>query len=238
MGEVLEHLQYDLDGYHQTKLKYIHDRTSSLDRIEIFAYCCPSLQHIYFDTPESGTVKEALVNFTNLKKLKVSKLNCAELNEVMELNEKTYKLKLISLEIVNGRGSLDLTSVAKACCNLQRLAVYYSMAVHVSVLHSPQQQLHFPCLKEMMIYCTELRGNYCIPILKSCPAIEKLTLCQCDTLTDDDFVDALDVNPLKQLTAICLLFAPNLSTRTIWTMVTCLDRYALYHCKVYLIVKL
>ena len=145
------------------------------------------------------------------------------MNEIMDKYKTSNVLKLTSLEIVNGRGCLDLTPLSKACRGLQRLLIYYSMGVQVSLLHS-SDDLKFPNLQDLTLYATELRGNYCIPILKSCPNIETLTICQCNELTDDNFFSILDLNPMKNLKEICLLLAPNLTTRTIWTMVTCLDR--------------
>jgi hypothetical protein len=224
IGQVLDFLQYEIDGYYETKLKYIHDRNTSLEVVEMIAYCCPELQHAYIDTPENGVVTTILESIPKLKKIKISKPKCNEINEVMEKHSTVHTLKLTSLEIVNGRDSLDLGHVAKACRNLQKLTLYYSMAVHVSMI-TPSNQLHFPSLKELTIYSTKVRGKCCVPILKSCPCIEKLTLCGIDELTDDAFFDVLDANPMLTLKEISLSsLAPRLTTRTIWTMVTCIDR--------------
>ena len=224
MGQVLDYLQYEIDGYYETRLKYVHDRGTSLDDMELFTYCCPLLQHAYFDSPNKGVMSGLVVGIPNLKKLKVSKVRCNEMNEIMEKSLTSHGLRLTSLEIVNGRDSLDLSYVAKACGNLKKLAMYYSMSVHVSTLNSSNQLL-FPSLTELTIYSTEIRGNSCIPILRSCPRIEKLTICSCDDLTDDAFFNILDANPMTNLKEICIALAPNLTTRTIWTMVTCLNRY-------------
>ena len=223
MSQVFDDLQYEIDGWYQTKLKYLHDRNTSIDGMEIGIYCCPNLQHVYLDTPENKVVSMLLSEVPNLKKLKVSKINCREMNEVMEKYAANAKLRLMTLEIVSGRDSLDLSVVSKACGNLQKLAIYYSVSVHVSSLHA-SSQLSFPSLKELIIYSTEIRGNYSIPILKSCPAIEKLNMCGCDDITDDSFFDILEYNPMFNLKDICLVLAPRLTTRTIWTMVTYLPR--------------
>ena len=224
IGQVLDFLQYDIDGYYETKLKYIHDRNTSLEVVEMITYCCPQLQHAYLDTPDKRVVTILLESIPKLKKIKISKPKCNEINEVMEKHSKVHTLKLTSLDIVNGRDSLDLSYVAKACRNLQRLALYYSTAVHISMI-TPSNQLHFSSLKELTIYSTEIRGNYCAPILRSCPSIEKLTLCGCNELTDDAFFEVLDANPMSNLKEMCLSLAPRLTSRTIWTMVTCLDRW-------------
>ena len=223
IGEVLDFLQYEIDGYYETKLKYIHDRNTSLEVVEMITYCCPQLQHAYIDTPKKSVIATLLTSIPKLKKIKISKPNCNEINEIMEKHSTVHTLKLTTLEIVNGRESLDLSHVANACRNLQKLALYYSRAVHVSMI-TPSNQLHFPSLTQLTIYSTEVRGNYCVPILKSCPSIETLTLCGCDELTDDGFLDVLETNPMPNLMEICLSLSPRLTTRTIWTMVTSLDR--------------
>ena len=217
MGQVLDHLQYEIDGYHQTKLKYLHDRKTNSDTVEIMSYCCPELVHVFLDTPDKFVVTDLLKKCPNVRKLKVSKVLCDELNEMFELGGHS---RLTSLEIVNGRGSLDLYQVAKSCYNLQSLEIYYSMAVHVS----KPAELQFPSLKKMSVYCTDVRGNYCASILKSCPEIEKLTLCNCDNLDDDQFCEVLETNPLQKCKELCLVLAPYLTVRTIWTIMTLCQR--------------
>ena len=44
-----------------------------------------------------------------------------ELNDIFEEGPKS----LVSLELVNGRDSLDLYQVAKSCYHLQTLEIYY-----------------------------------------------------------------------------------------------------------------
>jgi len=228
MGQVLDHLQYEIDGYYQTKLKYFHDRNTSSDTLDLMAYCCPDLIHVFLDTPQrevvkglfgGGGSKAGTPATPDLRKLKLSKVNCDDLNEVFDLAGGGGGVSLTSLEIVNGRGSLDLTQVAKACHNLQSLEIYYSMAVHVS----RPLDLNFPALKRLSVYSTDVRGNYSQSILKSCRQVEKLTLCNCDTLNDDQFFEVLESNPLDKCTSICLLLAPYLTVRTIWTIMTCCE---------------
>ena len=65
-----------------------------------------------------------------MRKLKVSKVNCRELNEIFEAGPKG----LVSLELVNGRDSLDLHQVAKSCYHLQTLEIYYRL-VFICCIH-------------------------------------------------------------------------------------------------------
>ena len=79
-------------------------------------------------------------------------------------------------------------------------------------------------LQKLSVYSTDVRGNYSLSILKSCPLVEKLTLCHCDSLTDDDFFEVLETNPLSNCKDLCLLLAPYLTIRSIWTAMTCCDK--------------
>ena len=83
----------------------------------------------------------------NLVSLKVSKVKSDELHTALE------KLPgLTSLEVVNGRESLDLSLVSKSCPKLQSLQVFYSRGVHIST----SEGLQFPNLKKLTIYATEV----------------------------------------------------------------------------------
>ena len=62
---------------------------------------------------------------------------------------------LTSLEVVNGRESLDLSVVSECCMRLQSLQVFYSRGVHIS----SSQDLRFPSLKKLTIYATEESTN-------------------------------------------------------------------------------
>ena len=138
--QVLDHLQYEIDGYYQTKLRYFHDRKTNKDTADLLSYCCPDLMHLFMDTPDPGVTPAVMKNHQQkLKKLKVSKVSCHELNDLFEADH----WGLVSLELINGRDSLDLYQVARSCYHLQSLEIYYSMAVHVS----KPLELHFPSLK-------------------------------------------------------------------------------------------
>ena len=96
--------------------------------------------HLFMDTPDPGVTPAVMKNHEQkLKKLKVSKVSCRELNDLFEAGH----WGLVSLELINGRDSLDLYQVARSCYHLQSLEIYYSMAVHVS----KPMELHFPSLK-------------------------------------------------------------------------------------------
>lgn len=96
---------------------------------------------------QSNDITEKL--HRSLVSLKISKVKCDELHTALE------KLSgLISLEVVNGRESLDLSVASECCPKLQSLQVFYSRGVHIS----SSQGLRFPNLRKLTIYATEARS--------------------------------------------------------------------------------
>jgi hypothetical protein len=63
----------------------------------------------------------------------VSKIDCEELHQVLEVLKKDELQRIAVLEVINARGSLDLHRLAASLPRLEVLEVYYSTAVHVSV---------------------------------------------------------------------------------------------------------
>ena len=100
---------------------------------------------MYLDTPGEGVVKH-LHSFRNLVGLKVSKviafLSVRQFKFAAVLPPKVSKARsdevhaaldklpgLTSLEVVNGRETLDLAAVSSCCPKLQSLQVFYSRGV-------------------------------------------------------------------------------------------------------------
>lgn len=219
LTKVLDWLQYEIDGYYQTKLRYVHDRdTAGVDEL---LYYCPDLVHVYLDGPKPGVVTALLRGNPGLKHLKVSKVNCREINDLADSDVlRASTSGLLSLDVVSGRESLDLAKVSAGFRQLRRLAVYYSMGVHVSSV----KDLAFRELRDLTVYATEVRDDSSAAILRNCPKAERVTLSACESLTDDGFCEILDRNPLPHLRELSFLAAPRLTKRSVWTMVTCLER--------------
>lgn len=89
-----------------------------------------------------------LKSLKRLVKVKLSKVSC---EETLQMAEKMNS-RILHLELVCMRESLDLSKLAVFCPNLQSLEIYYSMGVHLST------QAQFGLLQKLVIYCTEIRG--------------------------------------------------------------------------------
>lgn len=201
---------------HPVKMKYIHDKGTTSKTLAATQTLCPDLCSMYLDGPQRDVIKY-LHGFPRLRHIKVSKVNCDELHESLE----KCGHRLTQLELVCARESLDLTTTAKLCPMLQSLEVYYSTSVHVS----SDVDFTFPHLEKLIVYCTDVRGGGAAQaIIKSCPKIRKLTLCQCDGIDDDHFFGLLDANPMQECEELCLLQAPGLTVQTARCIITCLDR--------------
>ena len=153
--------------------------------------------------------------FKKLTKIKLSRVKDDDFHLALE------KLPgLISIELVNARGSIDLNAIAVGCKRLETLQIYYSKSVHVS----SGRELDFPKLRKLTIYDTESR-YCCKPLLRSCPEIEDVTLCDCTDLNDTEFFDILAMNPMENCKSLVLLAAPLLTAQTARGVMTCVDKY-------------
>ena len=107
------------------------------------------LNFIFLNEPAKNLIKY-LKPLKGLRKIKLSKVNCEEIHELLEVMGE----KLTSLEFVCLRESLNLSAIAQSCPNLLSLEVYYSMSVHVA---SPLN-FKFAMLQKLVIYSTDIRG--------------------------------------------------------------------------------
>ena len=148
-GEAIHTLKMDLKRTHPTLLRYLHDRKTSCETLSSIQFLCPDLCSIYFNEPNQNTLKY-LKPFKNLRKLKVSKAKSTEVHEMLEI----IGARILQLELVCLRESLDLKWIAGNCSNLHSFECYYSMGIHLS----STANFVFPKLKKLTVYCTEIHG--------------------------------------------------------------------------------
>lgn len=102
----------------KTKLKYLHDTRTNNKTIDAIVQMCPDLESIYLDTPDSGVMHK--LKFLNLRKLKIYKFCCIELEQLLE----TIGRNLYHLTIIKGRGTMDLGRLSRSCGGLIDLDCY------------------------------------------------------------------------------------------------------------------
>ncbi|XP_040569231.1 uncharacterized protein [Lepeophtheirus salmonis] len=204
------------DPEFKLKLRYMHDSDTDCGRFISLIKILPDLIGCFLYNPEDAVLKY-LHSFKALKKLKVSKTKASLLQESLE---KLGSQGLMELECINLRENLDLSIVAQTCPDLTVLEIFYSRGVMVSSF----ENFKFNRMKKISIYCTEIPSYSCRPILLSVPHVEKLTLSQCDSLTDDSFFEILGDNSFQDLVELTILQAPFLTVQTIRCIMTCLDK--------------
>ena len=92
--------------------RYIHDRGTSLACATHLSIAAPKINSLYLDTPDEGVIGR-LATFKNLTRLKLSKINAIELQKSLLDDRGGLGARLRTLEIVNGRGSVDLSILAR-----------------------------------------------------------------------------------------------------------------------------
>ena len=85
------------------KLCYIHDVQTTIDKWDEVATFCPATNSVFLDSPDEEVLKD-LSCFKKLRKLKLSKVNFSQIVDSMKI----IPNQLSTIEIVSGRGTLDL----------------------------------------------------------------------------------------------------------------------------------
>jgi hypothetical protein len=195
----------------ETKLQYLHDTGTNVDTLDAIVKLCPKLESIYLDRPTDGVVAR-LHLISNLKHVKLNRFACAELD--LMLTKCGWSLD--TLELVVGKGVMDMSSVASHCPRLQKFMCYkMEFLTHY-------EQVMFSNLTKVGILHSPITTS-CIRYLLSCsPQVEELSIGENTDLTDSDFADILGKTSLPQLRKLCFQSARYLSRATVEVlMVTC-----------------
>lgn len=195
----------------EIKLEYLHDTGTTADKFDAIVKLCPKLESIYLDRPTDGVVAR-LHLISNLKHVKLNRFDCAELDFMLT----KCGGSLDTLELVVGKGVMDMSSVASHCPRLKKLMCYkMEFLTHY-------EQVMFSSLTKLEILHSIITTS-CIKYLLSCsPQIEELSIGEDIDLNDSDFADVLGKTSLPQLRKLCFQSARNLSRVTVEVlMVTC-----------------
>lgn len=189
-------------------LRYLHDRATDPKDLEPCQSLIPHVRSCYLDSPKPVSLS-LLPQFIHLNKIKLSRVQASDIHGlILELP------RLTSLELVCAKGFVDLFQIGSALPKLDNLEIYYSEYVQIS-----SREVEFTELKKLTIYSTE--SHLCAkPVLKTCPNLEKVTLCDCSDVTDEEVFDIVDAGCLSRCQEIYWLNAPLLTVQSVWTLIT------------------
>ncbi|XP_059086668.1 uncharacterized protein LOC131883249 isoform X2 [Tigriopus californicus] len=208
---VVKAVHYIWENYEcsdQLKLRYLHDRATDPQQLDQCLTLIPNVRSCYLDSPKPVTLT-ILPQFVHLNKVKLSRVQAVDIHGlVLELP------RLTGLELVCARGFVDLFQIGSALPRLDTLEIYYSEYVQIS-----SWAVEFAELKKLVIYSTE--SHLCAkPLLKACPNLEKVTLCDCSDVTDQEVFNIVDAGCLSRCQEIYWLNAPLLTLQSVWTLIT------------------
>lgn len=156
------------------KLKHLHDTYTTQEICKAISKTCPTLENLYFDSPDLEVIK--LLNpIPTLTKLKLTNYQCTELHSLLE----NWGQSLRTLKLSLGKGIFDLSILAN-CSNLNALELYKMEFV----THTTERVLvnlqHFEvCYSEMTSSCLKY-------VLGQSPLLQKVTVGQPVKITDGD----------------------------------------------------
>lgn len=208
---LLNFISEDARMAQETKLQYLHDTGTDADTLDAIVKLCPKLESIYLDRPTDG-VTARLHLISTLKHVKLNRFDCAELDFMLT----KCGGSLDTLELVVGKGVMDMSSVASHCPQLKKLMCYkMEFLTHY-------EQVMFSSLTKLEILHSTITTSCIRYLLSFSPQIEELSIGEDIDLTDDDFADILGKTSLPQLRELCFRSARNLSRVTVEVlMVTC-----------------
>jgi hypothetical protein len=195
----------------ETELRYLHDTGTVSGTLDAIRKLCPKLESIYLDRPTFGVVGR-LHLISTLKQVKVNRFDCAELDLMLT----NCGASLETLELLVGKGVVDMSSVARHCPQLKELACYkIEFLTHY-------EQVIFPNLTKLEVLHSVITTSCVRYLLSSSPQIEEFSIGEHVDLTDNDFADILGKTALPQLRKLWFQSASNLSRITVEVlMVTC-----------------
>jgi uncharacterized pyridoxamine 5'-phosphate oxidase family protein len=195
----------------ETKLQYLHDTGTNADTFDAIVKLCPKLESVYLDRPADGVVGR-LHLISKLKHVKLNRFDCAQLDFLFA----NCGGALDTLELLLGKGVVDMSSIAWHCPQLKKLMCYkMEFLTHYD-------QVMFTSLTKLEILHSAITTSCVKYLLSSSPQIEEFSVGEDIDLTDADFADILGKTELLQLRELWFRSARDLSRITVEVlMVTC-----------------
>lgn len=118
VGRALLHILQEKDPTYTSKLRYLHDTSTSAETLDAIIKTSPLLESIYLDTPQPGIIHKLTV--LKLRKLKIHKFSCIEFYPVVDVIGRY----LGHLTLIKGSGTLEIGKLITACPLLLDLDLY------------------------------------------------------------------------------------------------------------------
>ncbi|XP_037042341.1 uncharacterized protein LOC119078746 isoform X2 [Bradysia coprophila] len=202
VGQSLLCISEHHNPHFKTKLKYLHDTRTNNKTIDAIVEMCPDLESIYLDTPDSGVMHK--LKFLNLRKLKIYKFCCIELEQLLE----NIGRNLYHLTIIKGRGTMDLGRLSRACCGLVDLDCY------MMDLMTYNSDRKFDNLQGLEMLNSPFTNTALKRFVCNTRTLKRLAI-DSITFTDEDMASIFLDTDFNLLEDIWFTSAPNLTVQTV-----------------------
>ncbi|PSN49502.1 hypothetical protein C0J52_14262 [Blattella germanica] len=213
VGKALLHLiaDDDVSSVRETKLQQIHDTETDANTFDAIVKLCPKLESMYLDRPNKGVIGR-LHLIPKLNHVKLNRFDCEELDSMLTKCGE----KLDTLELLVGKGVVDMSALANHCPRLEKLVCYkMEFLTHY-------EQVTFPNLTKLEILHSPITTSCVRYLMTCCPKVEEFSVGENVDLTDDDIADILGKSSLMELRELWIANARNLSRISVEVlMITC-----------------
>ena len=181
------------------QLRYIHDQFTEEETFDLAVQFCPQLSSIFLDTPAEAVIAR-LREFPRLRRLKFNKVPFPALVEAA----RPLGAQVSAVEVVLGRGSLDLALLAASCPALASLELYYSDQVTAG------GEVRLPGLARCVVYSTAISGAASTALLAGCPGLQHLNLSSAASLGPAQLSSLVTAGQLDNIRDLAIMAAPQL----------------------------
>ena len=181
------------------QLRYIHDQFTEEETFDLAVQFCPQLSSIFLDTPAEAVLAR-LREFPRLRRLKFNKVPFPALVEAA----RSLGAQVSAVEVVLGRGSLDLALLAASCPALASLELYYSDQVTAG------GEVRLPGLARCVVYSTSISGAASTALLAGCPGLQHLNLSSAASLGPEQLSSLVTARQLDNIRDLAIMAAPQL----------------------------
>lgn len=160
----------------RTKLKYIHDTETTLEILTAILHCCPELETITLNKPETGVLKQ-LGKLNNLHSLKLSRVRYREVVEY--LKEAGGKVQELKLNVIK-EDSVDVSEICSMAPDLTTLECFKMNLV------CRQSNVSFRNLQSVEILYCELSTHILRSLLTNTKSLKRIIVGDVIHMTDGD----------------------------------------------------
>lgn len=214
-GDVIKYLYQHHQNRGPFGLRKVLTRDLSTENLRLFVDMFPKVEYISLFHEEQISDLTVLISLDNLRELKL--LSCAFYGDYLKqlLEVRGYNITSLHLEHVEEMDFKVLVDISQFCPKLKSL-VFYNCDFMNSSSYPPQRYKLQPFLNlERIFWVVDSAVSHLEFILMHALNIRYIHLGSSTGITHSTMVNALNVNPMKQLEELRVLYSSDMNMRTV-----------------------